>query len=49
MLNIREFPDDLHHQAKVAAATRGESLKAWITRAVQQQLEQEAGKRGSGQ
>jgi plasmid stability protein len=38
-LYVKEFPDDLHRRARVAAAERDETLKALVTRAVEAELE----------
>lgn len=40
-LNIRDFPDDIHRAAKVAAAKEGKSLKEWFAEAVKEKLERE--------
>ena len=40
-LNIRDFPDDVHHEAKVSAVKKGESLKAWFIEAVKEKLARE--------
>lgn len=38
VLAIRNFPRDLHHQAKIRAAVEGISLKDLIVKAVSQYL-----------
>ena len=38
-LQIKEFDDEVHQAAKVAAVTRKESLKDLVTRAVIRELE----------
>ena len=40
VLNIR-IPDDIHHQAKIAAVTAGISLKDYVTRALAEKLERD--------
>ncbi len=40
-LNIRDFPDDIHHAAKVAAVKKGKSLKDWFIEAVKEKLEKD--------
>jgi hypothetical protein len=41
VLNIKNFPADLQHEAKVAAVTEGKSLKDWIIEAVNEKLERD--------
>jgi len=41
ILNIRNFPDDIHHAAKVAAVKEGKSLKDWFIEAVKEKLDRE--------
>lgn len=38
IINIKDFPDDLHRQAKIQAAVEGVSLKALIIKALQEYL-----------
>ena len=44
IINIKEFPDDLHRKAKAAAALEGISLKALIIKAIEEYLKKK--KRG---
>lgn len=39
MLQIRDFPDDLHKRAKLAAVEGDESLRALVIAAVERELE----------
>lgn len=39
VLNIKGFPDDLHREAKAAAAKAGVTLQAWIIEAIKEKLE----------
>lgn len=41
VVNIKKFPDDLHHEAKVAAAKKKQSLQDWFIEAVKEKLERE--------
>jgi predicted HicB family RNase H-like nuclease len=41
VLNVR-IPDDIHHQAKVAAVIANISLKEFVVRALAEKLEREA-------
>lgn len=41
MKTTLEIPDDLFRQTKAAAALRGESLKDFVTRALQEHLERQ--------
>lgn len=38
-VNLKDFPEDLHRAAKVAAVKEGKSLKDWIIEAVKEKLE----------
>ena len=38
IINIKEFPDELHRKAKAAAALEGISLKALFIKAVEEYL-----------
>ena len=38
ILNIKDFPDDLHRKAKSEAALEGISMKAFIIRALEEYL-----------
>ena len=38
IINIKEFPDELHRKAKAAAALEGISLKALIIKAIEEYL-----------
>jgi len=40
-LNIKNFPEDLHHGAKVAAVTGGKHLRDWFIEAVKEKLDRE--------
>jgi predicted HicB family RNase H-like nuclease len=44
ILNIKDFPDDLHRKAKAEAALTGISLKAFIIKALEEFLKKK--KRG---
>jgi predicted HicB family RNase H-like nuclease len=44
ILNIKDFPDDLHRKAKSEAALMGISLKAFIIKALEEYLKKK--KRG---
>jgi predicted HicB family RNase H-like nuclease len=39
VLNIKDFPDNLHRQAKIYAVTNGISLKELVIRAITEFLE----------
>ncbi len=43
VLNVKDFPDDLHRQAKIRAAIDGVSLKEVIIRALKEYLEKKGG------
>ena len=47
-LNLREFPDELHRQAKVKAAMMRISLKEFIIRAVTEYLKKTDGGQKKG-
>ena len=38
VLNIKDFPDDLHRQAKIYAVTNGMSLKEVVIQALMEYL-----------
>lgn len=38
-LSIKEFPDEIHREAKAAAAKAGMTLQNWIIEAVKEKLE----------
>jgi hypothetical protein len=40
-VNIKDFPKELHHAAKVSAVKNGKSLRDWIIEAVREKLERE--------
>lgn len=40
-VNLKDFPEDIHRAAKVAAVKSGRSLKDWIIEAVKEKLERE--------
>ena len=40
-VNIKDFPEELHRAAKIAAVKEGRSLKDWIIEAVTEKLERE--------
>lgn len=44
VVNIKKFPADLHHKAKVAALQGGKTLRDWIIEAVEEKLERAAQK-----
>jgi len=43
VLNIKDFPDDLHRQVKIQAAIMGISLKELTIRALREYLEKKKG------
>ena len=43
IINIKDFPDELHRQAKAQAALMGISLKELFIRAVQEYLKKKKG------
>ena len=45
-VNIRDFPEDLHHKAKVQAAVERTTLKDLIVKALREYLERETEKGG---
>ena len=44
ILNIKDFPDDLHRKSKSEAALEGISLKAFIIKALEEYLKTKKGK-----
>lgn len=44
VLNIKDFPDELHRQIKIQAATEGASMKDLIIKAMQEYLKRKGGK-----
>lgn len=42
-INVRDVPDDLHREAKIAALREGKSFKDWIIEAVKEKLERSKG------
>jgi len=40
-LQVRDFPDEVHRDAKAAAAKAGESLAQWVTEAILRRLRDE--------
>jgi len=46
VLNIKDFPDDLHREAKIQAAIEGTSLKAIIIKALTEYLKRAKKKEG---
>ena len=43
IINIKDFPDDLHRKAKAEAALEGISLKALIIKALEEYLKKKKG------
>ena len=43
VLNVKDFPDDLHRKAKAEAALMGISLKEFIIRAMTEYLKKKKG------
>ena len=43
VLNVKDFPEDLHRKAKSEAALRGISLKELIIRAITEYLKKKKG------
>jgi hypothetical protein len=43
VLNLKDFPDDLHRKAKAQAALMGISMKEFIIRAMEEYLEKQKG------
>lgn len=39
VLNIKGFPDEVHREAKAAAAKAGMTLQVWIVEAIKEKLE----------
>ena len=48
VLNIKNFPDDLHYEAKVQAAIEGISLKELIEKSITEYLAKAKKKGGKG-
>jgi len=44
VINIKNLPDELHREAKAAAAKAGMTLQAWITEAIKEKIERGGGK-----
>ena len=44
VLNVKDFPDELHRQMKIQAAIDGVSLKDLIIKALEKYLEKKGGK-----
>lgn len=38
-INIKNIPDEIHREAKAAAARAGISMQAWIIEAIREKLE----------
>lgn len=45
VMNIKDFPEDIHREAKIAAVKEGRSLKAWLIEAMKEKLERDKGKK----
>jgi predicted HicB family RNase H-like nuclease len=43
-MNLRDFPDDLHHRAKVQAAVERITLKKLVIKALEDYLKKKKGK-----
>ena len=43
IINIKDFPDDLHRKAKAEAALEGISMKAFIIKALEEYLKKKKG------
>ena len=41
IINIRNFPEELHRQAKAAAAKGGKTLQVWFVEAVREKIERD--------
>ena len=39
VINIKTVPDEVHRDAKVAAAKEGKSLQDWVIEAIKEKLE----------
>lgn len=39
VFNMKNFPEEIHREAKVAAAMEGKTLKDWIIEAIKEKLE----------
>lgn len=46
VLNVKDFPDDLHHRAKIQAAVEKTSLKGLIIKALEEYLKKAKKKGG---
>lgn len=46
VLQVRDLDDDLHRDIRIEAIERGETLKAFITRALENELERSRKERG---
>ncbi len=44
VLNIKDFPDELHRQIKIQAAIEGVSMKDLIIKALEKYLQKKGGK-----
>jgi predicted HicB family RNase H-like nuclease len=44
IINIKDFPEDLHRKAKAEAALEGISLKALIIKAMEEYLKKKKGR-----
>lgn len=40
-INVRDVPDDLHREAKIAALRGGKTFRDWIIEAVKEKLARE--------
>jgi predicted HicB family RNase H-like nuclease len=40
-LNIRNVPEDVHRDAKIAALRGGKTLQEWVIQAIKEKLERE--------
>ena len=41
VLNLKNFPDGLHHAAKIAAVKEGIPLREWLIKAIEEKLARE--------
>lgn len=39
VLNIKDFPEELHREAKAQAARAGMTLQAWVVEAIKEKVE----------
>jgi plasmid stability protein len=46
-LHVRDLDDDLHRAVRIEAIERDESVKAFVTRALERELERSRKKRGA--